>query len=41
MQEILGHYICFEIIHKNTFGACIWRYISKIKANNYKGKEHG
>ena len=24
MQEIFGHYICFEIMNKNTFGACMY-----------------
>ena len=41
MQVIFGHYICFEIINKNTFRTCTCRYFGKIKANNYKGKEYG
>ena len=38
MQVIFGHYICFEIINKNTFRTCTCRYYGKIKANNYKEK---
>ena len=41
MYKTFGHSINLEIINKNTYGACTCRYFSKMKANNYKGKEYG
>ena len=39
MYKAFGHSINLKIINKNTFGVCTCRYIGKIKADNYKGKE--